>query len=202
MFPEFFASAPSIPMIDPLARFLGVCADGQILYRYEDAVRLAGHSCPTVASTFLATRQALRALYGDALPVRGEIQVDFANAQDAGVTGVMANVASLITGAAAEGGFAGLGGHFCRRSKLFFGRALQQGSLAFSRLDNGICVELSMDLSSIPSDPRVGQLMPRCLAGQASEDECQLLGQLWQDRVKRLLLEHADDPNIFKVYQQ
>ncbi len=58
-FPEFFAAAPVIRMRDPLAEFLGAAAGGLIDYRYEDAVRLAGHSCPTVASAFLMTRAAL-----------------------------------------------------------------------------------------------------------------------------------------------
>ena len=62
-FPEFFAAAPAILVADPLAAFLGSARDGLVEYRYEDAVRLAGHSCPTVASTFLMVRAALRALY-------------------------------------------------------------------------------------------------------------------------------------------
>jgi len=63
-FPDFFASAPVIRMHDPLAEFLGAAKDGIIEYRYADAVRFAGHSCPTVASAFLMTRAALAALYG------------------------------------------------------------------------------------------------------------------------------------------
>jgi hypothetical protein len=201
MFPDFFASAPSICVLDPLARFLGVSAHGEILYRYEDAVRLAGHSCPTVASSFLATRLALKHLYGEELPKRGEIEVRFAQALDAGVTGVMGSIATLITGAATEGGFAGLAGQFSRRNKLLFGQNLSQGSIAFTRLDTGASLELGIDLSQVASDPRVGQLMPLCLSGKASEAEQQLFAQLWQERVKRLLLEHAEDPLVFKIYQ-
>lgn len=201
MFPDFFASAPSIRVRDPLASFLGVSTHGEMLYRYEDAVRLAGHSCPTVASSFLATRLALKHLYGEELPVRGEIEVRFAQALDAGVTGVMGSIATLITGAATEGGFAGLAGQFSRRNKLLFGQSLGQGSIAFTRLDTGASVEVGMDLSQVPSDPEVGQLMPLCLSGKASEDERERFARLWQERVRRLLLEHADDPNVFKVYQ-
>lgn len=77
-FPDFFADAPTIRVIDPLAEFLGAAESGLIDYRYGDAVRLAGHSCPTVASAFLMVRAGLAALYGKDLPVRGEIRVDFA----------------------------------------------------------------------------------------------------------------------------
>ena len=48
-FPEFFDRAPQLLMRDPLAQFLGATPDGVMAYRYQDAVKLAGHSCPTVA---------------------------------------------------------------------------------------------------------------------------------------------------------
>ncbi len=86
-FPDFFADAPAVTVQDPLARFLGAARDGVMEYRYADAVRLAGHSCPTVAGTWLMTLHGLRALYGDELPVRGEIEVYMADARDAGITG-------------------------------------------------------------------------------------------------------------------
>ncbi len=44
--------------------------------RYLDVVKSAGHSCPTVAGAYLATREALKRLYGDELPERGAIRVD------------------------------------------------------------------------------------------------------------------------------
>jgi hypothetical protein len=198
-FPDFFATAPTIRIRDPLAGFLGAAADGIIDYRFEDAVRLAGHSCPTVASVFLMTRAALKALYGSELPVRGEIRVDLRDARDAGVTGVIASIATLVTGATADTGFRGLGGQFNRRDKLFFGQPLLAGDLRFTRLDNGEGIEVAADLSRVGGDPRMGELMPRCLAGQASAAEQQTFGALWQDRVRRLLLEHADDPAVIRL---
>ena len=41
--------------------------------------------------------------------------------------------------------------------------------------------------------------MQACLAGEASVDEARHFGQLWQDRVRRVLLEHGDDPQIFVI---
>ena len=72
-FPAFFSDAPVIRVRDPLAAFLGAARDGVLEYGYADAVRLAGHSCPTVASAWLMARAALRELFGDALPERGAV---------------------------------------------------------------------------------------------------------------------------------
>lgn len=196
-FPDFFDRAPAIVMCDPLADLLGAAADGVIEYRFADAVRLAGHSCPTVASAYLMVRAALKALYGDELPRRGEIRVDMRDARDAGVAGVMAAVATLITGAADEGGFKGLGGQFARRRRLFFGEAVP-GTLRLTRLDTGAAATASVRLDSIPGDPRMGELLPLCLNGDATAQERRLFGELWQDRVRRVL-ERADDPTVILV---
>ena len=50
--PEFFAASPRLRVFDPLADFLGAAQDGVFEYVYADVVKLAGHSCPTVASAF------------------------------------------------------------------------------------------------------------------------------------------------------
>lgn len=198
-FPDFFDQSPVIVMRDPLADFLGAAADGVIEYRYADAVRLAGHSCPTVASAFLMARAALAALYGDALPVRGEIRVDFAEAHDAGVAGVIAGVATLITGATTDTGFRGLAGQFNRRNKLYFKQSLAHGELRYTRLDSGAAVEVATDMSSIPGASHMGELMQMCLLGKATAAQGEEFRKLWQDRVRRLLLEYADDPAVIQV---
>jgi hypothetical protein len=198
-FPDFFAAAPVITVRDPLAEFLGAAEGGQIEYRYADAVRLAGHSCPTVAAAFLMTRAALAALYGDALPVRGDIRVDLREARDAGVAGVIASVATLITGATADSGFRGLGGRFNRRNLLHFGQAMAGGELRFTRLDTGSAVAATADLSRVAGDPQVGELLPACLAGRATLQMQETFRRLWQERVRRLLLDHADDPAVVRI---
>jgi hypothetical protein len=198
-YPAFFASAPVITVRDPLAAFLGAASAGVIEYRYEDAVRLAGHSCPTVASAFLMTRAALEALYEDSLPERGAICVSMKESRDAGVAGVIASVATLITGATEDSGFRGLGGQFSRRNLLAFDQPLAHGSLCFSRRDNRCSIEVSADLSSVEADSRMGPLMSLALAGSASEDQQQLFQELWQDRVRRILLDHADDAGVIKL---
>lgn len=198
-FPDFFAAAPVIRTRDPLAELLGAADGGIIEYRYEDAVRLAGHSCPTVASAFLMTRAALNALYGDALPVRGEIRVDLSEPRDAGVAGVIASIATLITGATADTGFRGLAGQFNRRDKLFFAQPLKDGELRFTRLDSGEAVEVRADLFRVAGSARTGELMPLCLAGRANPAQVAEFRSLWQDRVRHLLLDHADDPAVISL---
>ncbi|HRD92117.1 hypothetical protein [Accumulibacter sp.] len=197
-FPEFFDAAPRITVRDPLARFLGAAEDGVIDYTYGDAVRLAGHSCPTVAGAYLMTRAALRALYPEALPERGGIRVELRDEQLAGVTGVVANVASLVTGATHDTGFKGIGGHFDRRGLLFFGAGIP-GQIRFTRVDTGASVTVFARLDRVPSDPRIVSLLPRCLGGSATADEAALFRSLWQDRVRTLLVEHAEDPETIVV---
>lgn len=200
-FPKFFDDAPIVETRDPLAEFLGAVDGGRLTYRYVDMVRMAGHSCPTVASAFLMTRAALSELYGDELPQRGEIRVEFRDRRDSGVTGVVAAVATLITGATEDSGFPGLGGRYVRRERLFFGRPTNFGEIAFSRLDGAGKgpVEVTAHLQRVSGDPRTSLLMGKCLHGEASAEETELFRSLWQDRVRRLLIDHADDPEIIEV---
>ncbi|MFO1399281.1 MAG: hypothetical protein U1F48_19690 [Burkholderiales bacterium] len=197
-FPEFFAAAPRIVVRDPLAEFLGAAAGGVIEYQFADVVKLAGHSCPTVASAYLMTRGALQALYPDALPVRGEIRLELRDERTAGATGVVANVASFLTGATHDTGFKGIGGHFDRRNLLFFEAGITD-QLRFTRVDTNAAVTVSARLDRIPPDPRVALLLPRCLNGVASDEETAAFQGLWQGRVRTLLLECADDPEVIVV---
>ena len=196
--PDFFAVVPHIRLRDPLADFLGACDGGLVEYSYLDAVKLAGHSCPTVASAYGLTRQALRELYGEALPERGGLRVEFAAAAADGVSGVIANVISLLTGAAGEGGFKGLAGRYARRALLSFSADIPL-EIRYTRLDGHGQVDAAAYPARVPADPATGPLMQRCLGGLADADEMRRFGELWQDRVRRLLLEHGDDPEVFTI---
>lgn len=196
--PDFFEDAPQVTLYDPLAQFLGSTADGLITYEYADVVALAGHSCPTVASAYLMTRAALKSLYGEETPVRGQLAVEWRGDRSEGVVGVMANVASYLTGAADDGGFKGIGGNFQRSGRLAFNRQINS-EVRFTRLDNGLKVQVDANLQFIPSSPKVAELMPLCLSGQGTIDDLRRFGAAWQQRVKKLLLEHADDPKVIVV---
>lgn len=197
-FPAFFAAIPPLRMRDPLAALLGAADDGLIDYRFADAVRLAGHSCPTVAGAWLLTVRALKVLYGNRIPERGGIAIALPERQEQGVAGVIGSVITLLTGAAGSGGFKGLAGRHGRRELLRFGVDGVQG-IAFTRLDSGRSIECLLQLDSVPGDPRTPLLLQAILDGSADREETRLFGELWQARVRRLLVDHADDPALVDI---
>lgn len=196
-FPEFFDAVPRITLHDPLAELLGAAAGGRIQYGYPDAVRLAGHSCPTVAGAYLMTLRALRQLYPESVPERGGLRVELKGAQAEGTTGVVAAVAGLITGAAGEGGFQGLIGRFSRRNLLQFSMPFD-GEMRITRLDSQAWVATSYHSETVPPPPELPALMQAVLADRANETERTEFGRLWQMRVKRILIDHFDDPALVR----
>jgi formylmethanofuran dehydrogenase subunit E len=194
--PAFFDEVRSLSVCDPLAEFLGAAEGGRIEYRYIDAVRLAGHSCPTVAAAYWMTLKALTSLYPDSLPQRGGIRVEFREQLLSGVTGVIANVVALLTGATHDSGFKGIGGRFDRRQLLYFAADVTE-EIRFTRLDTGQAVEVAARLQRVPFAPQTSELMQKCLAGSASAEETARFRENWQARVRALLLDHGDDPEVF-----
>lgn len=188
--PDFFDLIPALTLRDPLADILGAASDGLIEYRYADAVRLAGHSCPTVAGAWLMTRHALTALYADAVPERGGVRVELRDPPDVNNAGVVGAVIGLLTGAAAEGGFQGLAGRYGRRGLLGYAAALG-GDARFTRLDSGAAVVVAYRPHLVAPDPATPALMAKLLAGQASLAERMEFGRLWQDRVRRILFDNG-----------
>ena len=197
-FPEFFSRIPAITLHDPLAELLGAAQGGLIEYRFADAVKLAGHSCPTVAGAWLMTMRALRALYGDEIPERGKITVALPENHEVGVAGVIASVAGLLTGAAGAGGFKGLGGRYSRRNLLHFG-VTGSGGMRFTRRDTNVAVDCELRLEIVPADPRLGTLLGAILGGTADDATTRLFGELWQERVRRILIDQGDDPDLVRL---
>lgn len=197
-FPDYFERVPTLIVRDPLAGLLGAPADGLIEYRFADAVRLAGHACPTVAGAYLMALRMLRRLYGDDLPERGGLRVEFRGEQADGVVGVTAAVFGLLTGAAGEGGFKGLGGNYGRRGLLLFGRAGIGADVRLTRLDNGASLAASLDLSVLPPSPELGEAMQRVLAGRGGDEARIRFAALWQERVRSLLLDFFVHPALVR----
>jgi hypothetical protein len=199
-FPSFFSEVPTIVLRDRLAEFLGAADGGLIEYHYADVVKLAGHSCPTVAGAYLMTRRVLNALYGDDMPERGDIRVDFRESQELGVVGVTASVISVLTGAAGMGGFKGIAGNFSRRDLMCFDTDIL-GEVCFTRRDTGESLSAELHLSHIPPDPRMGPLLQRLLAGERDGVVAEVFATLWQDRVRQILVDHFDDPQTVQLHR-
>lgn len=193
-FPAFFNHAPTISLRDPLAEFLGAASDGVIEYTYPDIVKLAGHSCPTVAGAYLMTLKALQKLYGNELPERGAIKVEFSDSQLNGVTGVIANVVSFITGATTDNGFKGLKGQFDRRNLLAF-NVPHEGTIKFQRTDTGNHVIVDFNSAVVPASPELMPALFSSLEPSATPEQRRQFGQQWQERVKRIF-ENADHPEL------
>lgn len=196
--PAFYGQVRSLTVYDPLAEFLGAAENGRIEYRYLDAVKLAGHSCPTVAAAYWMTLKGLASLYPDSLPQRGGIRVEFRQEQLTGVTGVIANVVTMLTGATHDTGFKGIGGHFDRRQLLFFAADVA-AEIRFTRVDNLQAVDVAAHLQRVSFAPQTGELMQKCLGGSATPQEKAAFREHWQARVRTLLLDHGDDPEVFPV---
>jgi hypothetical protein len=216
-FPDFYEQVPNLTLRDPLADVLGAAADGIFEYRYIDAVKLAGHSCPTVAGAWLMASRELTALYRDStrlghagfvepqerqrlrcLPERGNIHVELRATQNAGTTGVVGAVLGLITGAAGDGGFKGIAGRYVRRDLLMFGVDID-ADVRITRLDTGAAVLIDYNPDAVPPSPDMPPLMARVVGGVADDQERAQFARLWQDRVRRILLQHAADPALLAI---
>lgn len=190
--------APVLELADPLAEFLGALAPGdRFRYTYEDVVKLAGHSCPTVAGAYLMTAAALRTLYGSDTPVRGEIEVTMGGDPSDGSAGPMSQVIAFITGAAPETGFLGLMGRWRRASLLRFDPSLD-GRVRFRRADTGHTIEVSYDPSAVPPSPDMARLLPPALNGEATAEQRKRFADLWQARVADILT--GDAARVIEIH--
>lgn len=189
--PAFYDTVPTITMVDPLAKTLGAAEDGLIEYHYVDAVKLTGHSCPTVAGSWLLVRAALARLYPSGTPLRGNIRVELRQPIDEGVAGVVASVIGLVTGAANAGGFKGLAGQFGRKDLLHFGVPMS-GDIRFTRVDSGQSVEFVRRGHNVPRPDAVGQLLRPALEPQATEAAQRAFAAAWSGWVEQIM-QHADE---------
>ncbi len=207
---DFFDKTEPIKMKDPLAIMLGAMDKGEIfVYTYADAVKFAGHSCPAVAGAYKSTQLALKALYGEEVPVRGNIKIVFKGGADYKVNGPISQIVTMITGAAAENGFMGFGpaGKYGRRNLMTFDQEHTPDSSAtcaiiFQRVDNGKKIEVTYCTDHVPASERMDKLMPLVLSGKASEEESKAFGNLWQERVKTILQNPTEGTFVVKEVKE
>ncbi|KIM07626.1 MAG: hypothetical protein KU29_06395 [Sulfurovum sp. FS06-10] len=183
--PKFFKNTPTITLKDPLSNFLGTFEEGIVEFSYLDVVKSAGHSCPTVSGAYLMTFKGLEALYGDELPIRGNILVSLKEDSLEGVTGVIASVITQITGATEQLGFKGINGQFNRTHLMQFNANIH-ANVQFKRLDTGKSVQVTYNPNSVLPHPKQQELMGKIMQGIATDEEKHQFGLLWQERVEAI----------------
>lgn len=198
-YPEFFNNIPSIELTDPLSAVLGTFKHGDLDISYLDVVKGSGHSCPTVGGAYLMTYHALKALYPKERAVRGNVSVKIAQDLEEGATGVVANVISYITGATEKSGFKGLNGNFARHSLMSYAQDVQ--NIRFTRNDTQKSVDVVYNPNSIAPDPKQAQLMSLIMQAQASHQQKQEFGVLWQERVKRIMVDNFSNTELIRVME-
>ncbi len=198
---DFFDEVEEIRLKDPLAYVLGAMETGEeMVFKYQDAVKLAGHSCAAVSGAYKITAKALKELYGDETPVRGDIKVTIKGKPTDLAYGPVSQVISFITGAAPETGFKGLGGRFCRQNLLVFDTEnFEFNTFIFERLDTGKKVRTVYNPQVLPENPRMGELIGLVITGAAGDQEREEFFSLWQGKVKKILLEDEEYPGLFEI---
>lgn len=196
---KFYDDVEPIKLYDPLANFLGAIEEREpFVFSYSDTVKLAGHSCPTVAGAYKITQKALTSLYKDKMPVRGDIKVTVLASSTDGSNGPMAQVISFITGAAGETGFNGLGGKFVRANKLIFDTKNEEfGAFIFEREDTGEKVKIKYNPQLLPQPENMSEYFMKCLSGKARAEDKEIFGDMWHEKVKKVLFEEVD--GLFEV---
>ena len=200
-FRDFLSEVMPIQFKEPLAETLGAFTDAETILEYSfiDAIKMAGHVCPTVTGAYLCCQKAVKSLYPDKIPVRGEIGITVYGEADEGVFGVIGHVLSLLTGAAPQTGFRGLGHRFRRKDLLnFIPEKIDEEALCFEfkRLDNKNKVLIKFYPQRVPfsveKSERMGELLEKVLWEAAKDKEKEEFQDLWMEKVKLMIIEKKE----------
>lgn len=209
-FRDFFQEVTPIRLQEPLAGVLGAFeADGETLeFTFIDVVKAAGHACPTVTGAFLCCQAALKALYPDETPVRGDVAIKVYGKPAEGVFGVMAQVFTYITGAASESGFKGLGSRFRRQNLLEYDPEkidAEATCFRFERLDTGRAVVVKFYPWFIPypeeKAKQLAALMQPVVTGSANAEQRREFQDLWTEKIRGMVIERKEIEKWLRVEQ-
>jgi hypothetical protein len=199
---DYITQVEPIMMMEPYFAIFGQ-TDGAIPYYYEEAVKLAGHSCGATAGAWTITRKALEVLYPDGeIPVRGQIAVDAPGAEDEWFVGVFGEIITYLTGAAPRTGFNGsdfaVNDLYVRQNKMVYdeaptGEQPPMREWVFTRLDTGVSVGVKFNLAVItpiatPERVAMGQKLAQ---GLATPEEAADYIEYWNARA-RFVFDNAD----------
>lgn len=207
---DYIAEVPPLMMEEPYFEIFGQ-TEGPVPYYYEEAVKLAGHSCGATTGAWVITQKALEVLYPEGeTPVRGQILVEAPGAEDEWFVGVFGEIITFLTGAAPHSGFSGVefaeaDEIFKRRNKMVYSeeptkQLPPRREWVFTRLDTGTKVGVKFNLvviKPLPTPFRVA-MGKKLAAGEASPEEAADYIQYWNDRAK-FVLENADMDGFFTV---
>ncbi|MBM3708485.1 MAG: hypothetical protein FJW69_09185 [Actinobacteria bacterium] len=200
-FIDILKDVKAIKVKELLAETLGAfkVKDAVLDYTFIDTIKMAGHVCPTVASAYVCCQEALKVLYPDGIPVRGEIEVLIYGEPDEGSYGVIGQVFSFLTGAAPETGFKGLGHKFKRKNLLkYSSEKIDPEALAFkfTRIDNRKSVTAKLFPGRFPYDQEaeqsVGKLLEKIIWEAASDEEKENFKSLWIKKIINIVVDKKD----------
>ena len=202
---DYITEIPPIMMIDPYFQIFGQ-SQVAVPYYYENAVKLAGHSCGATTGAWTITRKALEVLYPDGeIPVRGQIAVEAPGAEDEWFVGVFGEVITFITGAAPRSGFIGAefgqtDDVFVRQNKMVYaeeptGQQPPHREWIFTRTDTGARVGIKFNLAIITpiATPERQAMGRKMAAGDATPEEAADYYEYWNDRAIFVLENEAVD---------
>lgn len=207
-FRDFLYDVKSVKFKEPLAETLGAFKENDVVleYTYIEAVKMAGHACPTVTGAYMSCQEALDFLYPDEIPTRGNIAITIYGEPDEGVNGVIGQVFSFLTGAAPSSGFKGLAHKFKRKDLLqFSSEKLDPEAMCFEfkRLDNEarVMVKFYPQRVPYPSEKamKLNPLMKKVLFDQADDAEKKELQDLFIGKVEAMIVERNEIQNWLKL---
>lgn len=206
----YITEVPPIMMKEP---YFGIFGQSQepVPYYYEEAVKLAGHSCGATTGAWTIARKALEVLYPDGeVPVRGQIRVDAPGAEDEWFVGVFGDIITFVTGASPATGFIGAefgkaNDLFVRQNKMVYSakptnQLPPMREWVFTRLDTGKKVGVKFNLvviTPLPTPARVA-MGKKLATGQATAEEAADYAKYWNDRAT-FVLDNADMDGFFTV---
>jgi hypothetical protein len=211
IFRDFFKEVEPIRFKEPFAETLGAFKkdDAVLVYTFMDVAKMAGHACPTTAGAYLCCQEALKTLYPNELPIRGDISITVRGEPDEGVYGVISQVFSFLTGAAPATGFRGLGHKFRRKDLLkFHPEKIDSQALCFEfrRVNNGKAVLVKFFPGKIPFDEvkakRLGELLEKVIWEAAKDEEKREFQDLWIGKVQDMILERYEINEWIKIEER
>jgi len=213
---DYIDEVPPIMMIDPYFEVFGQ-SQVAVPYYYENAVKLAGHSCGATTGAWTIARKALEVLYPDGeIPVRGQIAVEAPGAEDEWFVGVFGEIITFVTGASPKTGFIGAefgqtDDVFVRQNKMAYSEEPTETlppkmEWVFTRLDTGTKVGVIFNLAVITPivTPERQEMGKKLAAGEATPEEAEDYYEYWNARAL-FVLDNADSLDGFftvTVYEE